>query len=346
MRTHATVAAAALLLVLGMSSRASAAPGEGSFTPTALRVPLRAVYLGGVSGTQDAVLYECLPDRADGGPAGDGGDAGARDCLVDMADDAALSAIFAGVVDVRPGNYDHVRFDTCEPGASEYTAFVSGSVSLAGTTFHTTAGAGVFLTADPALERPTPVTYSGCSSSVPLPAPVEVAANEELVISSFFSLSNIAWGALNGNGIGGCASTGSQSVCTGYPIPVAYVGKDQPSLETYFITEDLADVAGAKAGGQLLLLRDSAGEPFGGFSRRLYSEASMGPQVNYDTPIHYLFKNSEASSTYTIANWGGGSPGGVPSEYYMKFVAFQLATHEGVLYGPGGLAVPYRAIKQ
>lgn len=73
----ASVAVAAIALV---ARPASAHPGESSFTPTGLRVPLHGIRLeNGADPSAHASLYEC--------PSHD-----PSACLVDMADDAALAA--------------------------------------------------------------------------------------------------------------------------------------------------------------------------------------------------------------------------------------------------------------
>lgn len=184
---------------------------------------------------------------------------------------------------------------------------------------------------------------------MPLPAPLVVAKGDAITLSAFFSLRDIAWGTTTGNGPpGGCAfsASGHENVCTGYPVPVVYVGATSPVMDTYWITEDLADAAGAKAAGQVLLLRDGAGEPFGGFTRRLYSASSVNPSVNYDTPVKSILRHA-SDPTYAIENWGGGSPGAPPLDFYVRFPAFALASHAGVLErGDGSGTVPYRAVKQ
>lgn len=337
---HGLVVAA---LVVALPVTARAATGESSFTPTSLRVPLHGVRLGGSDPSQDAMLYRCAADDPDAGAT----DGGTPDCRVDMANDAELAALFGSTVDVRPGTYDHVSFDTCVPGASGYTVFVAGKVALGGDSYHTTYGSGAFLTTTLADALPTPVVFAGCSTTVPLPQAITVVRDDEIAIRSFFSLSNIAWAALNGNGIGGCASNGSQSVCSAMPVPVLFLGKTQPTLDTFYVTEDVTDLEATKAGGQVLLLRDAAGVPFGGFTRRFYSATSVGPQVNYDTAVKQIVQNDDAGTTFTITNWGGGSPDGTPSPYYIKFVAFELATHQGNLLSPFSLTlIPYRAVKQ
>ena len=315
-----------------MTSRAHAALGESSFTPTSLKVPLHGVRLGGPNASiPDVSIYTC----------------NAGDCMVDMADDAAVGGLFAGGADIPPGTYDHVSFDTCDAGASSYTVLVSGAVSLGGLQFHTSANLLGLLTLDLSAGAPTPVVFAGCSTTMPLPSAVTIAGGDEVVISSFFSLANIAWATLSENDIGGCATNGSQSVCSAMPVPVAYMGKVAPTVQTYFITEDQLDLLAARAGGQMLLLLDPNGTPFGGFARRYYSALSIPPRVNYDTPVKQIMANGPDGEDFTITTWGGGSSDGTPSPYYIKFDAFELATHTGNLFGPSSpTPIPYLAVQQ
>jgi hypothetical protein len=128
---------------------------------------------------------------------------------------------------------------------------------------------------------------------------------------------------------------------------VTYLGATSPRLDTFFITEDQSDIAAAKAGGQVLLLRTPEGRVFGGFSRRLYSATSVSPSVNYDTSIRTVVDNAPATG-YTITTWGGGgSNGGPPQEFYIRFPAFVPETHDGTLQRPNGQSdVLYRAVLQ
>jgi hypothetical protein len=348
-------------------STASAAPGESSFTPTSLKVPVHFIRLESSTNANASVdLYRCPaepppgsmmpPDAGVAAADLDGGGLNSADaCLVDMADNAALAALFADAIDVRLGTYDRIRVYLCGfNGATSYTSYVKGTLELNGTTYYTTDAHDEVLTQDSAHIGYTPVEYGGCASDVPLPAPLTIKDGDTIAISAFFSLRNIAWGTLTGNGPpGGCTFNGahSHSVCTGYPIPVTYVGATSPTLETYYITEDLSDTSGAKAGGQLLLLLDAMGQPFGGFSRRLYSETSVGPSVNYDTPIKSIRANSTAAddagtATYTIDTWGGGSAGH-SVDFYIRFPEFSLSSHTGSLLRSDGVSTAsYRAVRQ
>jgi hypothetical protein len=363
-----------VLCALLWSSAAFAGDGESSFTPSSLYVPIRNVLLINTSSNLTSALYRCpsepdQPPPPNGGSGGasagtggaggapstiaDDGDAGIApeilndDCLVDMADNAALAALFSGAIDIEPGSYDAIVFNQCRAGAQGYSSYVKGKISLSGQTWYTTSGSGSILTTARADNRHVQIDYSGCSSVVKLPHAVTLAAGAAMNISAFFSLRNIAWATLTSNGPpGGCAfDANSHNVCTGYPIPIAYLGSDSPSLQTYYVTEDQSDLNATKAGGQLLLLRTSEGLAFGGFSRRLYSAHSVNPSVNYDTPIKTLMLNADGMS-YLIENWGGGS-NGVSVPYYVHFPAFELQTHNGTFTRSDGVTtVDYRAVLQ
>src|SRR5690242_18872751 len=225
--------------VLGVCSVASAAPSETSFTPVSIKVPLHFVRLENSLTNQGSEIYRCAAESMLGMPDAAEMDGGAVDtaseCLVDMADNVALANLFTAPVDIVPGSYDRIRIYTCGfDGSQGYTAFVKGTASIAGTPYFTTNHGGQVLTTESALWDYTPVAYGGCAADVPLPHPVLVSGGDEIAISAFFSLRNLAWATLTGNGPpGGCAfnTTHTQNVCTAYPIPVTYLGSTSPTLE-------------------------------------------------------------------------------------------------------------------
>lgn len=347
MFARSIVISAACLCVSVSATTALAAPGESSFTPTSLLVPLQSVVLLG-PGNGGSALYSCAPSgTVDPNDLDDAGTPALEDaCLIDMADNNALAALFSHKIDIHPGTYDTVSVSSCLAGASSYVSYVKGSVELNGTTYYTAGGTQV-LTTNAAQQGYVRIEYAGCASGVPLPAPVTVADGDEVSINAFFTLKNIAWAQLMGNGPGGCALNAENTlkVCTSYPVPVTYVGATSPTLNTLYVTEDQLDTSAAKAGGQMLLLLDQANHVFGGFSRRLYSASSDQPHVNYDTAIRTVEDNAPDPG-YRITTWGGGSQD-MPIEFYIRFPAFLPMTHSGVLERANGLSdVPYLAVLQ
>lgn len=369
MRSLQTLAA---LLVCSLTQAAvvRAGDGESSFTPTSLYVPVRFVLLQHSTSNLTSPLYRCPSERDPSLPpdaGSDDRDAGATptttlpadsdagapaevlddDCLVDMADNAALAALFSDKIDIAPGTYDQIVISQCRAGEHGYASFVKGQISLSGQTLYTTSGGSTILTTVRADNRHVRLEYGGCGSTIKLPAPVTLAAGDTVDINAFFSLRNIAWAMLaNEARPGGCAfDEHNQNVCTGYPIPIAYLGTVAPTLDTYYITEDQSDLDARKASGQLLILRTREGQPFGGFSRRLYSASSIPPSVNYDTPLKTLTPNPDGL-TYLIENYGGGS-NGVAVPFYVRFPAFELHTHNGTMTRSDGVTmVDYRAVLQ
>jgi hypothetical protein len=111
-------------------------------------------------------------------------------------------------------------------------------------------------------------------------------------------------------------------------------------LESYLISEDVTDETGATAGGELLMVVDSASVPFAGFSRRFYSETSVFPTVLYDTPIAECLPAADGSVSIKTYNSVGGT-------YGSWFPAFQRLSHTGTLTLPDTTTtIPYRAYRQ
>jgi hypothetical protein len=360
------LALAGMGLALLPGGAARAADGESSFTPTRLIMPIYSVML--VRGlTTNVPLYTCTP--------GASGDASANDCLVDMADEAALANLFSQAVDIPAGSYDGIVVMSCAAGDNAFQAHVQGSVELEGSTYYTAAGVPAIST-NPADLGYASINYAGCGNSIPLPRLLTVSAGDEITVSAFFTLENVSWVLTNSSpGLGGCAVApgGSSNVCSGLPILVAYLGDVAPTLDWYSITEDPNDLLATKAAGQVMLL-SSGGEPFSGFLRRVYSHDSPTPSVSYDVPLREITLNAEgASFDAGLSNAGlsdaglsdaGGDAGasssfpsydiyaiGDPKEdltkYRVRFPRFELRDHVSRLVTANGAGQRgYRAVKR
>jgi hypothetical protein len=346
---------------------AEAAPGESSFTPTSFVMPIYSIMLArGL--TVNVPLYSCRtsPAATSGSdvtlPAE--GDAGTTDCLVDMADDAALTQLFREPADIPPGTYDSIVVMTCE-NSSAFDAQLKGSVVLEDVTYYTTAVAP-FSSTNPADHGYTSINYAGCGNTVKLSPPLVVEEGDSITVSAFFTLQNLAWVLGNFSpGLGGCAAApgGGSSVCSGLPVLVGYIGAAAPSLDAFYITEDPNDLLGAQAAGQVLLL-SAGGEPFSGFLRRVYSHDSTTPSVSYDVPLREITKNADVpldggapldasastldggtATTYDV--YAIGDPAEDPTRYRVRFPRFELQSHTGTFFtANGGGQVDYRALKR
>jgi hypothetical protein len=357
-------------VALSASVPALAAEGESSFTPTSFVMPVFNVMLShGL--TVNVPLYTCAADAArlpppsgDAGPVPVPGELGNDDCLVDMADQSALDALFAAPADIPPGTYDSVVVGTCrESGA--FAARVKGSVELEGQTYYTTSTSSV-LSTEPGDQGYSIINYAGCGMTVPLATPITVTAGQAVTVSAFFTLQNLSWVLDNYSpGLGGCAPIATaheQNVCSGLPVLVGYVGEAAPVLDAYYITEDPNDLLATQAAGQVMLL-SSGGEPFSGFLRRVYSHDSVNPSVSYDVPLREVNKNTgEADAASDAAAGDAGLDAGTlstydviaigdPKEdltrYRVRFPRFVLGNHTGTFFTANGASqLPYRAVKR
>lgn len=374
-RLRLTGAASVCLAATLSSSAADAAPGESSFTPTSFLMPIRSILLAqarvGTGFDNPAPLYDCTPGQApgtasDAGVSGEPADAAAPvDCLVDMANPAALAALFSKTADIAPGTYDSIVVMQCQNEGS-FVAQVKGSVELEGGTYYTTSDTNV-ISATPGDLDYASITYGGCASTVKISPPVTVAGGESITVNAFFTLQNLSW-VLDHNspGLGGCAvaPAGGQNVCSGLPVLVSFLGTAAPTLDSYYITEDPTDLLAAKAGGQVMLL-SSGGEPFSGFLRRVYSHDSVQPSGSYDVPLREISKNTEGADAGTDSGAGAadaglvagprpsydvyaiGDPAQDTSKYRVRFPHFELGDHNGTLFTVNGTAsAPYRAVKR
>lgn len=356
--------AANVVLGIGLSLLvhvdAHAAPGEASFTPTSFVMPIYNIMLAqGLS--VNVPLYHCTPGvSSDAGVlAGDAGVSG--NCLVDMADEQALANLFSEGADIPAGTYDRIVVNTCESN-SAFTAWLKGSVLIGATTYYTTPGSESAppLSTNSADLDYTSINYSGCGNTIMLPQPLTIAAGDEITVSAFFTLEDVSWVLDNySTGLGGCATApaSGQNVCSGLPVIVGYIGEAAPTLESYLITEDTADLTAEKANGQVMLL-SSGGEPFSGFLRRYYSETSEQTLVSYDVPLREISKNpdegpggdagsSDAGVAVTYDVIAIGDPAEDLSSYRVRYPRFELRDHTGTLSRQDGVQeIEYRAVKR
>ena len=104
-----------------------AAPGEQSFDPTHIEVPIVKVVLEG--GPSDR------PTRVDLARSC------SDNCAVDLIDENALQRMFLDDATVPNGDYDRIAIHHCKEGDTSYTARVTGKVDIGGAKYRTSSGA-------------------------------------------------------------------------------------------------------------------------------------------------------------------------------------------------------------
>ena len=319
------IAALALLAVFLPTAPASAAPGEGSFTPTSYVVPVRQIALFAEPGHTYTTLWSC----------------GTSLCEVDFADPASIASVLGEITsDVTPGVYQGLAFQTCGEGETGFAMTIRGSVTLGGTVYQTTGGA-VPLTTDASLASATRIPRQGCAMEFPFATPQLVQPDRELSLQAGFTIRNAGFASTGDiGGWDGCVRSATGSVCVASTSLVMAPAAETLHLESYLISEDVMDETGATAGGELLLVTDSASVPFSGFSRRFYSETSVFPTVLYDTPIAECLPAADGTLSIKTYNSVGGT-------YGSWFPAFQRSNHTGTLTLPDTTTtIRYRAYRQ
>lgn len=308
-------------------SQADANPGESSFTPASIRMPIRELGLISSATAMRKPLYICAANTESG-------------CMVDVADVASLSALVPANLSVPAAVYDQAYISTCISEGS-YHAQVKGSVSLGGTRYYTAAGANP-LTSIALMSDYTTVSFNGCKRIYQLPQALDLTAPivGTVNISLFSWTEDMAWARLGTAPIqSGClnAADGSQSVCLAYPDVVPAVGSAIPSVEKYFILDGMNPPVLA---GQLLLVTDSSMNILAGFARRYYDESiQQGMNGGFDTPIKKFSTNADGS--IYLENYGNTAV----DTGYLRFDSFLRKSHAGTYLSQSGTPVDYYAYR-
>ncbi len=328
---HKTISltCAGWFIVFSVSGIAQADVGQSSFTPAAFLIPIRRILIAdqlGKPSLLNSTLYECKASQLD-------------DCLVDVIDNNALARLASGTVKMSPGQYNGVSISNCNDNEGGYTAYVKGSVVLSGTTYFTTANGQVLSTQASDLGF-VPLRFTGCQYDILFPSPLVLAEKQVAKLNLFLSAKDLSWASLGPAAIPeGCTGNlgGTASVCAALALVTAPLGEVSPQLRTFHIYQ----VAGhpETAGGQILVLMDSQGNVLGGYTRRLFSETSLGMSGNFDTACKTWNNNGDGS--YSFENIGSTF-----DDYYMRYDAFRLEDHTATYLTRNGTTVTYWAVKQ
>ena len=313
-----------------------AGAGEASFTPTSVIIPIRMITLENGSSSTSSVNFHGIGQATSATDGGSGSgtlyscsesssdctSATPSTCCIDVADNTALAALAAKATSVGTGTYDRIAVSTCLSEGS-YSGRVKGSVSIGGTTYYTASGSAP-LTATQSGQDYTVVPFTGCTQRYALPTKKTIAQGDKVTMSLFLTVKNIAFAKTNGTFPlnGGCKTDNTRSVCMAYPDLVPVLDTGDPTLEAYHICEG-ASCSVTAAGGQVLLLFNSASVLLGGFTRRLYSATSTSMAFYYDTAFKTPTKNSDGS--YTLENYGSSYDG----TGYLKFSSFSRVSAVG-----------------
>lgn len=266
---------AVITFLLAIFSLAKADPGMNSFTPDQVVVPVIEVgVINENTGTNGArvPLYTCSGSSN-------------QNCLVDLANQAAVQSILNQTVTVPAGKYlkTYVRHCT-DLSQNHYEASILGQVSIAGKTYYTSKTENP-ITLNAAAKSLIPISMNGCISEFKLPTPMTVAAGETVQLSLISDVFSLAWaGTSPAPSIDSCLIANQKTLCLNYPELIPAVAKTSVSKEQFaFLTKGQGSVLGL-----MILLTDESGTPLSGVFRQIYMEDMLNVFSGFTTPIESI----------------------------------------------------------
>ncbi len=326
-----------------------------SFTPTSFKLPIMKITIAKSDGTEEQNIYKCAA-------------ATEAECLVDLADQAALDALAtaAGKAAVREGAYERISLYTCADGASGTTAtvaYVTGTAEFQGQTWRSdaTAESGVDSSGTGAPAETQVGNWSCATKNVLLKPAATVVKDAEIQLSVVVDNTFAAqFGTAISSGKGGCKTVGDSGdgICVTYPALLPFVGAEAATMKRFVVTHHEADAVAdavfddAKANALVLVGTDAAGKGFMSMGREYYSETSAQPTNNTGAPLDATYGGptyitSTDFETF-VANADGSiafEQGGSEDANAAVFTAFKLEAHEGTVTTKDGDNIwSYRAV--
>lgn len=295
-------------------------PWTSSVTLTSVLSPIGEISIHG-PGTS-TLLYQCPAATSAG-------------CRIELNGPALESLLPTTAVDVQPGTYNEIHVGYCRSGETAYSAQLTGTAVLGGTTYYTRAAGNQLGTTGPA--QPVNVSFTGCGSNYPIVPPLVVTDTlATVLLRLYFDIRDLAFMALNSQytnhllGLPGCSSPSATGfICAAYTSIFAVPGTALPTVERYRVNTTVT----------IGLVFDAMDRFVGGYNRRYYIEdAGYEPGVNGDG--HYDVMTSSGPGTYRLTSSHGGN----------DFPAFQRASHSGMVSvlvgGPTPIiTLPYTAVR-
>ena len=282
-----------------------------TFTPSVFKFPIKRITLVGSGGLETATVYECSGTTA-------------AECLVDLADPVAVSALIPNPVSVtyEVGSTPtitgfQVTVDpTCDSGSmTPFDIKVKGSYQIAATTYYTTNSQATLFSTSESDNEEVGVGTSTCTMNWDLPSPASVTGTDQ-TISLFVTVKDLAYGDHSAsNAQPFCESKGTSSLCVpGLAVPYPYVGAGNPTMTSYTLNE-----AGVGKARVHMAILDST--PVGAFIRPVFdgsfAEASHCYAASW---LDSFVDNGDSTYQFNVAEG---------SYNWELFNAFQLANHSG-----------------
>jgi hypothetical protein len=254
-------------------------------------------------------------------------------CRIELNGPALHSLLPTTAVRTQPGTYDQIVIGYCGSSETGWSALLTGTTTLAGTTYYTRTTGNQLGTSGPA--QPVSVSFNGCASPYPIVPPLVIAdTTATILVRLYFDLRDLAYAALNdamtnqlllGTGCSGPSTTGF--LCAAYTTIFAVPGTAVPAVERYRVNDNVT----------IGLVFEATADRFvGGYTRRYYIEdAGYSPGFNPDG--HYDVFTPSGPGTYLLTQSYG-------SEVNV-FPAFERATHTGTMTSNTGMSITYTAVR-
>ena len=310
-------------------SERGAQTASRSFTPSSFKLPIMKIAVAKTDGSNEKNIYTC-PKAAE------------ADCLVDLANQAALDAISTAAQNaaVVADTYDRVSIYTCADGRGgdqTTTAKVTGTgTGPNGATWTTSATTVVDVTGASAAE--TVVGNWGCSTkNVIVKGGITVGSTPltlTVVVDNYFGA---YFNNLTSSGQGGCKNgtvvPTTNGLCVNYPALMAYVGTDTATTKRFSVAHDTSGtVASAtKANALIIVAVNTSGTPLMAYGRQMFGATSEVASAN------------TLSSSQMVPNWTAQYSG---PNYITEtdFTSFTAASNTSIAFQQGGSFDTYAAV--
>jgi hypothetical protein len=203
-------------------------PWTSNVTLTSVRAPITEISITRASGAGPGiVVYDCPGSTASA-------------CMVELNGPALESLLPTSPVAVEPGTYEEIVVSHCLPGATGWTAQITGTAVLGGTTYYTRTAGNRLGTTGPA--QPVTVSFDGCGLLSPILPPLVISdvADATILLRLYFDMRDLAWAALTDPStqhlllLPGCSGINPTGfICTAYTSVFAVPGTDVPVVERY-----------------------------------------------------------------------------------------------------------------
>jgi hypothetical protein len=270
-----------------------------AFQYTSIKVPIFNIVLAEaeIAGARSPNFYQCAGATPD-------------DCMVELLDSSVDSLIEDSSIGskIEPGEertYHRVVISNCPSTAGTFNIKITGSVTLNGSTYYTSASGLTTTGPATAASIPAKCAISGVTTTLAVPITLKPGGDPiDIVLyanPSAIAVATTTKTLLNSS----CLGEETLAICSGMPAVFATVDTEKPKAEFYKL-EPTEMFDGSPYGSILLtLLFTSSDFPFGAVMQQLYADKSEARALPM---TQLIFSQVTSSSAGTVdLNYGAGT---------------------------------------